>query len=90
MPKHVEAVAVTAGIGEPTFDLERVPGVLWMLDIALDLSPVIREYEIEFALGAIDPPLLECVEDNGGEGNVTLSRFGLRRSHTAPGVCTLT
>jgi hypothetical protein len=73
--EHVEAVPVNAVRDETAFDLQRVPGVPVDTPHALDLPPVIREHEIEIALGANDAPLLERIEDNRSERNIALSRF---------------
>ncbi len=38
-------------------------GVFVAIPHALDLAPVIREHEIKRPLGAIDPPLIERVDE---------------------------
>jgi hypothetical protein len=67
-----------AGVhGQAAFDLQLIPCVLDNIPHALDLSSATREHEIAVALGTICPPLLERVDDDGGEGNIALSSFRL-------------
>lgn len=81
--QHVEVI-----IDAALFD-QRIPAVVVEVLHCQRLSVPRREYKIEVALRATQPPYPQRVGDNRGEGNIGLAGFRFRRSHFAPGIGTL-